>query len=280
MDGSPLTNSPMGVVMNRYGAKRERSGRMLRIVMRKELGTQMCETSIGAVTPTSQAISTPTSVPAANALGTLSATDNQASTEALYLALLAALTGQPAAPALQSFTGAQTLTPVSGDPLMTRVQAAVAGSPIASQALGEMQRAGVKIVTMDNATFSAKYKGASGVYEPSSDTIVLPESTVNDPRKLALVLFHEGIHWLQDSVGSPSKLASLGGPIGNALLGANALRDAPRGNPIAHETQAYVLEAAVAKELGVYDGGLGTQNGRVLSYDEVAQRVSSNALYQ
>jgi hypothetical protein len=203
-----------------------------------------------------------------------------ASTQALMEALATVLQGQFAAPARQASVGAQTLGATSGNPLMDRVQAAVAGSPIAAQALSEMQRGGVKIITMDDASFNAKYKGASGVYEPSSDTIVLPTSTVNDQRKLALVLFHEGIHWLQDRVGTPSQLAQLGGPIADALRGANALRDAPQGNPIAHETQAYVLEALVAKELGVFDGGLGTQNGRVLSYDEVSQRVSGNPLYQ
>lgn len=167
------------------------------------------------------------------------------------------------------------------DPLIAQARRTLGRSGIGAQVLDEMSRAGVRIAVMSDAEFQAKYRGASGVYEPSRDTIIVPQSTIRDQRKLSLVMLHEGVHWLQDRVGSVSGMARLGGPIANAIAGAGALADDPRGQSLNHEAQAYVLEALAAKELGIFDGGLGTsRDGRTLSFEEVRQRVSSNPLYQ
>lgn len=214
--------------------------------------------------------------------------------EELYVGLVRALSGntmpqangstainQVNAGALATALAATLANATDSDPLIAQARKTLGGSGIGAQVLDEMSRAGVRIVAMSDAEFQAKYRGASGVYEPSRDTIIMPQSTIRDQRKLSLVMLHEGVHWLQDRVGSVSGMARLGGPIANAIAGAGALIDDPRGESLNHEAQAYLLEALAAKELRIFDGGLGTtRDGRVLSYEEIRQRVASNPLYQ
>ena len=125
--------------------------------------------------------------------------------------------------------------------------------------------------------FGARTQGA---FDPKSNVISLPKSVADNPEKLRLVLLHEGIHWLQDNVAGGAE--ALGGPIGDALRSAGAVRSTAGGKAdVQHdEAQAYLLEALVANELGIRDTGLGVDSsGRALTYDAIMQKIRRTAEY-
>jgi hypothetical protein len=193
--------------------------------------------------------------------------------------------GAPATAAIGGGTAAGSATG-TGAALLGQVTNTVAGSSIAVQVLQALQKNGARIDVLDDRTFNAKYPGAGGVYLPEEDRIVLPRSAATDPRKLALVLVHEGTHWLQDHVGT-GKLDSLGGPLADALRGANALKTGV-GNANSKdvewhdEAQAYLVESLAAHQLGMRDPGLGSdaRTGATLSYDQTLARVKAEPLYR
>lgn len=175
--------------------------------------------------------------------------------------------------------GAPAAAPTS--PLIQSALAEVGGSKLAQQVLQSLGTSGAQIETVSDAEmaqeFGARTKGA---FDPKTNKITLPESVAKNPAELRLVLFHEGVHWLQDNVKGGAE--ALGGPIGDALRSAGAVRQTAAGKAdLQHdEAQAYVLEAMLANELGIKDSGLGVDgSGRALSYDAVLQKVKQTAEY-
>ncbi len=167
-------------------------------------------------------------------------------------------------------------------PLIQSALAQLGGSPLATQVLQSLASNGAKIETVSNAEMASEFGARTkGAFDPKTNVITLPESVAKDPAQLRLVLFHEGVHWLQDNVQGGAE--ALGGPIGDALRSAGAVRQTTPGSQgdLQHdEAQAYVLEAMLANELGIKDTGLGVNDaGRALSYDAVLQRVKQTAEY-
>jgi hypothetical protein len=174
----------------------------------------------------------------------------------------------------------------TGAALLGQVASTVARSSIAVQVLNALQRNGARIDVLDDRSFDAEYPGAGGVYLPDQDRIVLPRSAASDPAKLALVLVHEGTHWLQDHVGT-GRLDSLGGPLAQALRGADALQTGggpQNGKDVEwhDEAQAYLVESLAAHQLGMEDPGLGSdaRTGATLTYAQTLARVKAEPLYQ
>jgi hypothetical protein len=169
--------------------------------------------------------------------------------------------------------------PVS--PLIKRALEQTGSSQLATQVLQSLSSNGARIETVSDAQMAQEFGGrTAGAFDPKTNQITIPESVANNPQKLRLVLFHEGVHWLQDNVKGGAE--ALGGPIGNALQSAGAVRQtAPGKDDLQHdEAQAYVLEAMLANELGIKDTGLGVDsNGRALGYGQVLQKVKQTAEY-
>jgi hypothetical protein len=165
--------------------------------------------------------------------------------------------------------------------LLSYVSQSLAGAPIADQVLGLMQRGGAAINVLPDAQFAAKYGRASGIYDPATKQVTLPESVTKNPEELRIVLLHEGVHWVQDNV--PGGIAQAGGAVAQALQGAGALGSPDRNTKAGSqqdEAQAFLLEAMVARELGISDPGMGTSNGRVLGYGSTLARVQATPEYQ
>jgi len=170
----------------------------------------------------------------------------------------------------------------AGATLISAVSRSLQGAPIADQVLGLMSTNGAPVDVISDGEFSARYGRAAGIYDPSTNRIAVPASVANNPVELRLILLHEGVHWLQDNV--PGGIAAVGGPVAQALASADALRDvdpASRAGDQQDEAQAYLLEAVVAKQLGIRDGGMGSgDTGTVLSYDETLANVVATPEYQ
>ncbi len=166
-------------------------------------------------------------------------------------------------------------------PLVQSALSQVGGSQLATQVLQSLATNGAQIETVSDAQMASEFgERTKGAFDPRTNRITLPASVAKDPAQLRLVLFHEGVHWLQDNVQGGAE--ALGGPIGQALQSAGAVRQtAPGKADLQHdEAQAYVLEAKLANELGIRDNGLGVDSaGRALSYDAVLQRVKQTAEY-
>lgn len=155
------------------------------------------------------------------------------------------------------------------------------GSPIAQQVLSAMAQGGGDMQVLSDAQFRARFGAASGAYQPSTNIVSLPQSVANDPELLRIVLLHEAVHWAQDNV--QGGIAGLGGATAQALEGAGALRTVnPNSKEGAQhdEAQAFLLEALAAQQLGIRDPGMGTSNGRVLSYAQILARVRNTPGYQ
>lgn len=186
---------------------------------------------------------------------------------------LAGALGAPAGGATQLATGA--------NPLIATALQQLGGSQLATQVLTALASGNAKIETLSDSAMAAKYGARTkGAFDPATNSIILPQSIASDPAQLRLVLFHEGVHWLQDNVQGGAE--ALGGPIGDALKSAGAIRPTTsKTDDMQHdEAQAYLLEAQLATELGIRDKGLGADSsGRNLGYQAVLQRVRSTAEY-
>jgi hypothetical protein len=144
-----------------------------------------------------------------------------------------------------------------------------------------IEQSGAAVQVMTDQAFNAKYPGAGGIYDPASNTIYLPQNALATPVTTALVLAHEGTHYLQGKYGQ-ANLANAGGPLGQLISGTNAITPNPpsvRVQMLSHEAQAYLVESYVASELHTNDFGLGTKNGQHLSYAQTYAAVESNPLY-
>lgn len=169
----------------------------------------------------------------------------------------------------------------AGSLLIRRAATGLQGSALAQQVLQTIEAAGAKVEALPDDEFASEFGArAQGAFDPKTNVISLPRSVADDPGKLRLVMLHEGIHWLQDNVAGGAE--ALGGPIGDALRSAGAIRATSAGRAdLQHdEAQAYLLEALVANELGIRDTGLGVDaNGRALTYDAIMQKIRRTAEY-
>lgn len=149
------------------------------------------------------------------------------------------------------------------------------------QVLDALARGNVRIRVVSDAAFDRRYPGAGGIYDPNTDTILLPQRALRNGRTLALTMVHEGVHWLQRHVGH-TRLASLGGAIASAVRthGASSQSGTARQRDLQDEAQAYILESVAAREMGIRDFGLGTDgSGRTRSFEETLSTVAANPLY-
>ncbi len=169
----------------------------------------------------------------------------------------------------------------TGNLLVRRAADGLKGSSIAQQVLQTIEANGARIETVPDGQFSKEFGArTAGAFDPKTNTISIPQSVANNPEKLRIVLLHEGVHWLQDNVAGGAE--ALGGPIGDALRAAGAIRQTAPGTPnLQHdEAQAYLLEAIVANEVGIRDTGLGVDaNGRPLTYDAILQKIRATPEY-
>jgi hypothetical protein len=169
----------------------------------------------------------------------------------------------------------------TGSLLVRKAASGLQGSAVAQQVLRTIESAGARIETLPDVEFASEFGARTqGAFDPKSNVISLPKSVADNPEKLRLVLLHEGIHWLQDNVAGGAE--ALGGPIGDALRSAGAVRSTAGGKAdVQHdEAQAYLLEALVANELGIRDTGLGVDSsGRALTYDAIMQKIRRTAEY-
>ena len=204
--------------------------------------------------------------------GTLGAFETPATALPAMLAPQAAVAGA---------TGAVAAAAPSS-PLIATASAQLTTSPIALQVLQAIDQGGAQIRTVPDAQFASEFGArTAGAFDPKTNTISLPEKVASDPAQLRLVLVHEGIHWLQDNMQGGAE--ALGGSIGQALTGANAVRStAPGKADLQHdEAQAYLLEALVANQAGISTGGLGTDRatGRSLGYDAILAKIKQTPEY-
>jgi hypothetical protein len=135
------------------------------------------------------------------------------------------------------------------------------------------------VSVLSDSEFQRRFQGATGVFLPDSNRIYIPASALRgDAGRAALTLAHEGLHLLQDAPGGVQE----GGAdaLGQALVATGAIDGG--GGKLGNqrdEAQAYTIEARIAQELGVIDRGLGTSNGRALSYAATLSRVQSHPVY-
>lgn len=192
----------------------------------------------------------------------------------------------PATPATRASASATAASPATsaagtGSLLVRRAAAGLEGSALAQQVLRTIEASGARIETLPDGQFAQEFgERTQGAFDPKTNVISLPQSVASSPEKLRLVMLHEGIHWLQDNVAGGAE--ALGGPIGDALRSACAVRTtAPGKADVQHdEAQAYLLEALVANELGIRDTGMGVDsNGRALTYDAIMQKIRRTAEY-
>jgi hypothetical protein len=115
----------------------------------------------------------------------------------------------------------------------------------------------------------------------------MPDSALKgDLGDLALILTHEGTHFLDHIYSSPGGSAGASSAeSGAAVLGSQqfvgAMQEGNHQYALATETHAYSVEAQAAQQLGVQDWGLGTDQhtGRILTAQQVFNSVASNPLY-
>ncbi|MCW2925280.1 MAG: hypothetical protein JWM98_2684 [Thermoleophilia bacterium] len=177
---------------------------------------------------------------------------------------------------------AKALSPLAAQ-LIDSAATGTEGSSVAQQVFSSLKSNGAQITTMDDAQFAAKYGDrTAGLFDPSTNGIVVPTRVAQDPAKLRLILLHEGVHWLQDNVQGGAE--GLGGPIGQALQGAGAVRQTQavtKADSQHDEAQAYLVEALTANQLGIKDAGLGVDaSGKALNYDAILAKVASTPEYQ
>lgn len=187
-------------------------------------------------------------------------------------------TGTDVGAPLEAITTDPTATAATGtatQQLVAQVAAQYNGSPIAAQVLGMIGQADAAVDVLPDAEFSSRYGRAKGIYDPATKRIALPESVLQEPELLRIVLLHEGVHWIQDN--APGGIAQVGGPLAQALQGAGAL-DARRTSQV-DEAQAFVAEAYAAREAGIEDPGMGTSKGTPLGFDAVLARVNATPEY-
>ncbi len=238
---------------------------MLGVQARVGMGPSGC---CGAATATASVAGTAIDAPAAPIYTTQAQGANAAGTTAIATA-----NATPATPA--------TAAAGTGSLLVRRAAAGLQGSAVAQQVLQTIEAAGAKVETLPDEAFAQEFGARTqGAFDPRSNVISLPKSVADNPEKLRLVMLHEGIHWLQDNVAGGAE--ALGGPIGDALRSAGAIRETSSGKAdMQHdEAQAYLLEALVANELGIGDTGMGVDaTGRALTYDAIMQKIRRTAEY-
>jgi hypothetical protein len=165
-----------------------------------------------------------------------------------------------------------------GAEIIQQVASQLGGSPLAQQVLSLIAQGGAAVNVVDDAAFHAKYgANTQGIYDPNTHQIELPQSVTSDPEALRVVLLHEGVHWVQDN--APTALTQLEGPLLQAMQGSGALA-ADDGSSQADEAQAFMVEALAAQELGIDDPGMGSSNGRALSYGSTLANVLATPEYQ
>jgi hypothetical protein len=165
--------------------------------------------------------------------------------------------------------------------LLAAAAASLPNSDLAAQVLQDVQAGGAQVNVLSDATFAAKYGRALGVYDPNTNQISVPASIAANHAQARIVLLHEGLHWLQHNV--QGGIDALGGAVGQALTGAGAMSTATPGTKAAQqqdESQAYLLEALAARQVGITDDGLGTSNaGAVNSYAQIQAAVRATPEY-
>ncbi|MCB0880510.1 MAG: hypothetical protein KDC46_16190, partial [Thermoleophilia bacterium] len=208
---------------------------------------------------------------ATQALGTaLGAAPGSTATEAAV--------APPVAPATTAATtGTQLDNTADAKAIIAAVGQDLGASEIAQQVFQSLGQADAAVDLIDDATFAQKYGARTGgIYDPNTKRIAIPESALQHPELLRIVLLHEGVHWMQDNV--PGGIAQAGGPLAQALSGAQALQI--DGSTQSEEAQAYLTEAIVAKQLGIADPGMGTTSaGEVLPYDQILAKVKATPEY-
>lgn len=181
----------------------------------------------------------------------------------------------PAAPA--------TTAPPANSPLGSVYQI-LSRSSIGSQVANALVQNNARIDVVADGTFHQSFPGAVGVYAPTLDRIMIPQSSLRNPNALAITLAHEGVHWLQDHAGGTAGVARLGGALGQAITATNAVGNGAGGRAaeLDKEAQSYTVEALVAQQLGIRDDGLGVdpRSGRMLPFDTIRQIVNANPAYQ
>jgi hypothetical protein len=134
------------------------------------------------------------------------------------------------------------------------------------------------VKVLSDSEFNNRFEGAAGVFIPDDNVIYMPQSALTgEVGRAALTLAHEGTHLLQDGTDidrgagdALSQILSATGAVdgGNSKLGNQK-----------DEAQAYTVEARIAQELGLRDRGLGTRNGRALTYEETLDVVQAHPIY-
>lgn len=192
--------------------------------------------------------------------------------------------GAAAAPdavtATTAIAGGGTSQAATATSLLSRAASAVPNSSIASQVFAAVEAGGAQVNVVDDAQFAASYGRASGVFDPDTNAITVPQSVAADPAQAGLILLHEGVHWLQQNASGG--IDAMGGAIAQALQGANAGSTATSAKGIQQqdEAQAYLLEAVAAKQAGTPDDGMGTtSSGKVGTYAQILGAVRSTPEY-
>lgn len=165
------------------------------------------------------------------------------------------------------------------DPRFDAARIAGQRSTTANAVLEALAVDGVRIEVLPAAEFQGLFPGAGARYEDSTNRMLIPDTLLNDPVYAAAVLAHEGVHYLDDQANTGRGAAAARARAGSGVLSTAALTGLKQGTTAyseATEAHAYMVEAQVARELGIRDPGIGTApDGRQRTWDEIIAVIRS-----
>jgi hypothetical protein len=207
-------------------------------------------------------------------------------------ALTGAANGGAIASGLAAIPAGLVPTPTNGqltlnDPVFKQLNAVASKSAISTGVFNALKKNNVPINVIPARIFNRQNPGAGAFYDPKSGAITMPDSALKgDLGDLALILTHEGTHFLDHIYSSPggsagASAAEQGASVLNSADYVGNMQEGGHPYALATETHAYSVEAQAAKQLGVDDWGLGTdqRTGRILTAQQVLQSVATNPLY-
>lgn len=146
----------------------------------------------------------------------------------------------------------QLLNPVQGDQaLLDSVKQTMSSSSTATAVLAQLERGGAQVQFASAAELQQVSPNAQAVFSNTDNTIYLPrELAQQDPTPVAVMLAHEGTHWIHDPIVDQEK-SRAAAVLQAQGAGAAAGRQLIFSASLATEVEAYMVEARAGKELGL-----------------------------
>jgi hypothetical protein len=157
---------------------------------------------------------------------------------------------RPASTAQQA--GLKLVGASSGDQaLLESVKQTMSASPTATAVLQRLEAGGAMVRFVSSAELQQVSPNAQAIFSNTDNTIYLPrELAQQDPTPVAVMLAHEGTHWIHDPVVDQEK-ARAAAVLQAQGAGAAAGRQLIFGASLATEVEAFMVEARAGKEMGL-----------------------------